>query len=124
MNVSFHPLARAELVHAVEYYEECEPGLGGAFLDEVFATVNRLTMNPSAWSPFTTRTRRCRTKRFPFSIIYHVRPDHLEIVAVANMRRRPGYWIDRLNENKAPYEVRSTGTSAEQWCSPRKEGLP
>ncbi|GAB6112205.1 type II toxin-antitoxin system RelE/ParE family toxin [Desulfomicrobium salsuginis] len=122
MNVSFHPLARAELVHAIEYYEECEPGLGAAFMDEVIAAVARLKLNPSAWSPFTTRTRRCRTKRFPFSIIYHVRHDHLEIVAVANLRRRPGYWIDRLNENKAPYEAPSPGASSGQWRSSRKEG--
>lgn len=114
MNFRFHPLAHAELIHAVEVYEECEPGLGLAFMEEVHAAITRLTRNPGAWSPFTTRTRRCFTKRFPFSVIYHRKHDHLEIVAVANLRRRPGYWIDRLNECKAPYETQTLGATTKK----------
>jgi len=121
MNFKFHPLAHAELIHAVECYEECEPGLGLAFMEEVHAVVTRLTRNPEAWSPFTTRTRRCFTKRFPFSVIYHRTHDHLEIVAVANLHRRPGYWIDRLSECKAPYEAQRLGTAAKKTCTSRNE---
>lgn len=121
MNVRFHPLARAELIHAVEYYEACEPGLGHAFMEEVHAAVTRLAMHPGAWMAFTTRTHRCLTKRFPFSIIYHMKNDRLEIVAVANSRRRPGYWIDRLNESTTPYEVQTTGTPRGMPCASRNE---
>lgn len=112
MRFSFHPLARADLIRAVEYYEKCEPGLGLAFMEEVHAAVIRLTMNPRGWSPFTVRTRRCRAKRFPFSIVYRIKGDHREIVAVANSRRRPDYWTGRLNERKASYETPPTGTAA------------
>lgn len=107
MTFSFHPLARAELVHAVEYYEACEPGLGLEFLDEVQQAVSRLALNPAAWSPFSPRTRRCPTRRFPFFIIYRAQIDHLEIVAVANMRRKPGYWADRLNESTGRYDAQT-----------------
>jgi hypothetical protein len=125
MKFRFHPLARAKLVHAVEHYEECEPGLGLAFTEEVHAAVIRLTRNPEAWSPFTTRTRRCFIKRFPFSIIYHIKFGYLEIVAVANSHRRPGYWIDRLSENKAPYETEPSGTTGRKNFTSRNEaGLP
>jgi hypothetical protein len=112
MNFSFHPLARADLIRAVEYYEECEPGLGVAFMEEVHAAVIRLTMNPRAWSPFTVRTRRCRTKRFPFSIVYQIKGDHLEILAVANSRRRPDFWTGRLNECPAAYGTQASGRTA------------
>jgi hypothetical protein len=42
MIFSFHPAARAELNQAVDYYEECEPGLGYQFLEEVYATIARV----------------------------------------------------------------------------------
>jgi len=105
MKYRFHPLARAELLHAVEYYEACEPGLGLAFMNEIQAAVSRLALNPAAWSPFTSRTRRCPIRRFPFLVIYRLQSDHIEVLAVANMRRRPGYWADRLNECTGSYEA-------------------
>jgi len=40
-------------------------------------------------------TRRCRTKRFPYGLIYRCKGDEILIVAVAHLHRRPGYWHDR-----------------------------
>jgi hypothetical protein len=34
--------------------------------------------------------------RYPFSLVYILRGDDVEIVAVAHGRRRPGYWRSRL----------------------------
>jgi plasmid stabilization system protein ParE len=125
MNFSFHPLARADLIRAVEYSKECEPDLGVAFMEEVRAAVLRLTLAPRAWSAFTVNTRRCRTKRFPFSIVYRLRDDHLEIVAVANSRRRPDYWTGRLNECPATYGTREPGVTASMTPPSRNvESLP
>ena len=42
MTFSFHPEAEAELFAAIEYYEECEPGLGQAFAAEVTSTILRI----------------------------------------------------------------------------------
>ena len=38
---------------------------------------------------------------FPFSIVYRVHQDAMQVVAVAHHRRRPGYWRDR---NPSPKE--------------------
>ncbi len=49
MNFSFHPLARTELNQAVDYYNDCDADLGYDFLQEVYATINRITQYPEAW---------------------------------------------------------------------------
>jgi toxin ParE1/3/4 len=34
--------------------------------------------------------------RFPFTLVYRLRGDEVEILAVAHARRRPGYWRSRF----------------------------
>ena len=62
----FTSAALTELRKAILYYEQRENGLGTAFLDEIEATLNRILQHPTAWHRLSSRTRRCRTHRFPF----------------------------------------------------------
>ena len=88
----FTSSALAELKQATLRYEEKENGLGGIFLDEVDATVARILTNPQAWHPLSPRARRCRTHRFPFGLIYQIRPEEILIVSVMDLRRDPTSW--------------------------------
>ncbi|HEY5870936.1 MAG TPA: type II toxin-antitoxin system RelE/ParE family toxin [Candidatus Tectomicrobia bacterium] len=40
-------------------------------------------------------TRRYLFPHFPFSLVYRVRDEEIEIVAVAHHRKQPGYWRSR-----------------------------
>ncbi|WP_407936397.1 hypothetical protein [Limnochorda pilosa] len=40
-------------------------------------------------------TRRVLVRGFPYQVVYHLRPDEIVIVAVAHLKRRPGYWRNR-----------------------------
>jgi plasmid stabilization system protein ParE len=82
----------AELKQATLHYEEKENGLGAAFLDEVDGTIARILANPRAWHPLSPRTRRCRTHRFPFGVIYQIRSTEILIVSVMDLRRDPKSW--------------------------------
>jgi len=73
MNVQFLEPAQAEFTEAVNYYNGQAEGLGLEFSNEVKATILRIIEHPEAWSPISKRTRRCRTKRFPYGLIYQVR---------------------------------------------------
>ena len=42
MKYSFHEAAEREFFSAVEYYEECQSGLGLRFSEEVHATIERI----------------------------------------------------------------------------------
>ena len=98
MNVEFLEAARAEFIEAVEYYNEQREGFGFEFADEVRSTIERIIQYPEAWSLISKRTRRCRTKRFPFGIIYQVRGETLLIIAVMHLHREPQSWKSRIPE--------------------------
>lgn len=96
MKFYFHPDAEAEFDRGVEYYEQRQPGLGLEFAEEVYATISRIIQYPDAWSALSKNSRRCLINRFPYGIIYQVKSQHLRIVAVAHLHRRPDYWRKRL----------------------------
>ena len=99
MRFYFHPDADAEFDKAVEYYEQCQPGLGLEFAEEVYAAIARVIEYPDAWSAMSKNTRRCLINRFPFGLIYQVKTNVLRIIAVDNLHRRPGYWKERIEQN-------------------------
>jgi plasmid stabilization system protein ParE len=90
----FTSAALSELREATLYYEQQEKGLGVKFLDEIDATVDRMLRFPRAWHPVSARSRRCRTHRFPFGLLYQVRPVEILITAVMDLRRDPKRWRD------------------------------
>ena len=96
MNARFTSSAEAELQEAIAFYEAAENGLGSRFLDEVEAVVTRILAHPTAWTPMSPRTRRCRTHRFPYGLFYQVRPDEILIVSVMDLRRDPKRWEQYL----------------------------
>jgi plasmid stabilization system protein ParE len=100
MVVKFLAPAQAELMEAVAYYESQKQGLGSQFAEEVKRTIQRILQYPEAWSPISKRTRRCRTNKFPYGVIYQVRGEVLLIVAVMHLHREPRAWKDRLPADK------------------------
>jgi len=96
MKFYFHEDAETEFDRAIEYYEDARSGLGLEFAQEVYVAITRVIQFPDAWPPMSKNTRRCLVSRFPFGIIYQVKSDYVRIIAVADLRRRPNYWRDRV----------------------------
>jgi len=96
MEVNFLAPAQAELDEAAAYYETQREGLGAQFIEEVKRAIQRILQYPDAWAPISRRTRRCRTNRFPYGVIYQVRGDLLLIVAIMHLHREPRSWRARL----------------------------
>ncbi len=95
MRFLLHDEAETELEQAAAYYESCRSGLGIEFAEEVYSTVALASSFPEAGTPLSKSTRRYLVKRFPFGVIYRVKGDLLQIIAIADLRRRPGYWSGR-----------------------------
>lgn len=95
MKVRYVAPARQELREAIRYYELQLPGLGRAFRDEVYGTVERIKRLPTAWQSLGDGARRCQTRRFPYGIIYAQVDGELVILAIAHLHREPDYWRDR-----------------------------
>lgn len=92
----FADAARSELQEAVIYLEGEEAGLGMRFLAAVEVASKQILEMPLAWHPLGRGLRRCHLKRFRYGLIYRIKDQMVEIVAVAHDSRRPGYWKTRL----------------------------
>jgi hypothetical protein len=95
MKFSFHPEAETEFCEAIDYYEECELGLGYDFSAEVLAAIQNIVRYPDAWPILEEGVRRCLVNRFPFGLIYNSELDGIVILAVMHLRRHPDYWRNR-----------------------------
>ncbi|MEZ0228761.1 MAG: type II toxin-antitoxin system RelE/ParE family toxin [Planctomycetota bacterium] len=98
---SVHPTAERELRRAARWYHrEATIGKRDEFLDRFEGTVARACSSASAGTiSLETRgltVRAMRLHGFPYRIFYFVRGDHLRVIAVVHVRRRPGYWHWRL----------------------------
>ena len=100
MEITFLPPAKSELTDATSYHNMQSEGLGYEFAAEAKRTLERIVQYPDAWFKLSKRTRRCRTNRFPYAVIYQVRQDSLIIVAIMHLSREPETWKSRLKKKE------------------------
>ncbi len=96
--VAFDPDARAEFLAAVEYYEECQRGLGRRFREAVETEADRIVAMPFRFRVLHPPFRRCLIPNFPYSIVFSIEPGFILVIAVAHAKRKPGYWHDRTKK--------------------------
>ena len=96
MNYSLHPEAESDLREAAKYYRErAGAALAQAFLAEFEHAVGLLMRHPLLGALWLHGKRRLVMKHFPFSVIYAVVAQDIQVFAVAHQSRRPGYWKSR-----------------------------
>jgi len=67
-----------------------------AFLRELDHAVEQVAEAPHQWPSYLAGTQRYVFPTFPYSLVYFVDGDLINVVAVAHERRKPGYWRMRL----------------------------
>ncbi|HEY3169974.1 MAG TPA: type II toxin-antitoxin system RelE/ParE family toxin [Thermoanaerobaculia bacterium] len=65
------------------------------FFNEIEDGLRKIAERPEAWPVFLHGTRRFLLRRYPYSLVYRVKPSIIEVVAVAHGKRRPGFWRER-----------------------------
>jgi toxin ParE1/3/4 len=91
----FHPEAQEEFIESALYYESTRPGLGQQFRDAVRAGLDRIVGHPEIGAA-RRNARILMVDGFPYDIVYRAAGSHLEVLALAHHRRRPGYWRRRV----------------------------
>ncbi len=91
MSIRLLEPAQMELDDAIAWYAEQAPGLGDAFLIEVLKTLRLVEQFPQAWHPLRPEIRRCRLRRFPYSVVYTQDGPGILVLAVAHQHRKPDY---------------------------------
>lgn len=92
MNYHFTSAAQADFRDAAHYYENQSKGLGDAFLDELQATVDRISMFPEAWGRVDNQFMHCHMRRFPYTVIYLLQDGVIVFVSVFHQSRMPESW--------------------------------
>lgn len=92
----FLPEAEEEMNESALFYEGRSEGLGTDFLEEVEHTIASILVFPKSGPAISLNIRRRILRRFPFGVLYAIHGSKIVIVAVAHLKRRPGYWKGRL----------------------------
>lgn len=95
MRLFFSAAARDELDKAFQFLEQQQSGLGYRFTADVDEALARILNQPLAWHPLGGNFRRCHLRHFRYGVIYRIREERAEILAIAHDSRRPGYWRNR-----------------------------
>jgi plasmid stabilization system protein ParE len=100
VRVRLHPGAVADLTSAGDWYELQVAGLGADLTDEVDRALDAIAERPMTWPEWpgvgeALGVRRFLLARFPFAVAYVVEGDEVVVLAIAHLRRRPGYWVRR-----------------------------
>jgi plasmid stabilization system protein ParE len=93
--LSIHETAEIEINEIADFYDLVNPGLGMVFINEIHRTIQNIDMFPDAAPIVRGRIRKRMLLKFPYSLIYSLRPDEIRILAVAHQKRRPFYWHGR-----------------------------
>jgi len=94
--VRFHPAAAQEAESTYDWDAARNPAAAHGFREELRQAIDAVGANPRTWPRYSNRARRYVFPRYPFSLVYILRRDDIEVIAVAHGRRRPGYWRSRL----------------------------
>ena len=94
--IRLHPDAEQELRAAYLWYLERNPVVAESFTAEVDHAIGVIAESPGRWPRLSKSACRYVFPRFPFSAVYRVKPDHVEVLAFAHQKKRPGYWKERL----------------------------
>jgi plasmid stabilization system protein ParE len=95
LRVFIHETAEAEINEAADFYDIQAPGLGAVFLDEVQHIIEAVMLHPQASMLLRGNLRRKLMAKFPYSLVYSVRPNEIRVLAIAHQKRRPFYWRGR-----------------------------
>lgn len=94
--------ALEEASEAAEWYEGERLGLAAEFLGELDRILSILPVRPRAFPRLLDPDpklgiRRALLPRFPYAVIFQELDEEIRVLAVCHTKRRPGYWLDRVD---------------------------
>lgn len=105
MQLVIHPDAQLEIIEAADWYEQRATGLGDDLVGEVQAALEKIVGRPSVWPTWpgaegvVPPIQRYLLARFRYyGIAYQHLQDSVLVLALVHFRRRPFYWMKRVDE--------------------------
>lgn len=95
-SLEFDADARAEFDQAFNWYAERSVGAAIGFATEIDVAIESIAADPNRFVRTHAGCQLCRLKRYPYCVVYYRAGDTVRVVAIAHVKRRPGYWRNRL----------------------------
>ncbi len=95
VKIEFHPEAIDETREGRSWYRGRNLKAERAFLTELRQAILQIRESPSTWPRFEPGARRFVLKGFPYSVVYRIQGETVQILALAHGKRRPAYWAKR-----------------------------
>jgi plasmid stabilization system protein ParE len=88
--------AELEFEAAARWYDE-RASLRTEFVEAIDEAIFAIAEAPHRYPAWRAGSnyRKYVVRRFPYVVLYRLREDHVEVLAFAHTRRRPGYWLQR-----------------------------
>lgn len=93
--VRFHPDARDEAYAGLGYYVRRSAVAASRFEAALEHAALVVADAPHRWPRYLFGTRRYVFAVFPYSLVYRVTENSVDVYPVAHAKRRPGYWRQR-----------------------------
>ena len=97
--IQFHHQATIDYETALQWYFERNEVVAFRFWEEINKAIEKISTAPHRWAKHIQGTHRLLLHRFPYAVVYRELPECIQIVAVAHLSRRPGYWTSRMQNN-------------------------
>lgn len=96
MKIRFDEAARLELADAASWYAADSVRNAERFLAAYESLAAAIVAMPERFPKVAREARGARFKRYPYTIIFVHDQEGIWIGAIAHVKRRPGYWLNRL----------------------------
>ena len=94
--LTFLAVAEQDIQAAVLWYDQQRPGLGDIFIADLQEILEHIRLQPEMYRRIDGPVRRAVLHRFPYSVLYRILTDELEVVAVLHFKLHPGKISSRL----------------------------
>ena len=79
----------------LRYYEKISPRLGDEFWVELTHLLDLISSNPERFHFADPGLRRANMKRFPYHVLFRVKPISVRVIVIRHNKRRPSYGSTR-----------------------------
>ena len=93
--VVLDPRAETEAREAYLWYAARNPLAAARIAAELTKAVEDLAETALIWPDVEPGVQRRLLNKYPYGLIYRVRGEDIEVIAVMHLKRKPGYWRTR-----------------------------
>jgi hypothetical protein len=103
--VRFLPAARQEALEAISWYSERSESAACGFQEEFDIAVAKIGELPQIYPIYMHGAKRCLFRKYPYALVFKEYEAEILVVAAAHLKRKLGYWKDRLKQGMPPNKV-------------------